>query len=33
MIRAGHGFELARTIVDAEPGSDPDPEELQEKGR
>jgi regulatory protein len=33
MIRAGHGFELARTIVDAEPGSDLDPEELQEKGR
>ena len=33
MIRAGHGFELARTIVDAEPGSDLDPEELQEKRR
>ena len=33
MIRAGHGFDLARTIVDAEPGSDPNPEELHEKGR
>lgn len=33
MIRAGHGFELARIIVDAEPGSDMDPDELREKGR
>ena len=33
MIRAGHGFDLARTIVDAEPGTDLDPQELQEKGR
>ena len=33
MIRAGHGFDLARTIVDAEPGADLDPQELQEKGR
>ena len=33
MIRAGHGFGLARTIVDAEPGSDLDPEALEEKDR
>ena len=33
MIRAGHGFELARAVVDAEPGSELDPEELREKGR
>lgn len=28
MIRAGHGFALARTIVDLEPGEDPDLEAL-----
>ena len=33
MIRAGHGFDLARMIVDAEPGSDLNLQELQEKGR
>ena len=33
MIRAGHGFELAKTLVDAEPGSEIDLEELKEKGR
>jgi len=33
MIRAGHSFELARKVVDAEPGSEIDLEELREKGR
>ena len=33
MIRAGHGFDLAKAVVDAEPGSDLDLEELKEKGR
>jgi regulatory protein len=33
MIRAGHGFELAKAVVDAEPGSEIDLEELREKGR
>ncbi|QNP46223.1 RecX family transcriptional regulator [Sphingomonas sediminicola] len=32
MIRAGHSFELARKVVDAEPGSEIDLEELREKG-
>ena len=33
MVRAGHGFDLAKAVVDAQPGSDPDLEELKEKGR
>jgi regulatory protein len=33
MVRAGHGFALSKAVVDAEPGSDPDVEELKEKGR
>jgi regulatory protein len=33
MIRAGHGFELSKAVVDAEPGSDIDVEALKEKGR
>jgi regulatory protein len=33
MIRAGHAFEMARIIVDADPGVDLDPDELREKGR
>lgn len=33
MVRAGHGFELARAVVDAEPGSELDLDELREKGR
>lgn len=33
MIRAGHSFELARKVVDAEPGSEIDIDELREKGR
>ena len=33
MVRAGHGFDLAKAVVDAEPGSDLDLEELKEKGR
>ena len=33
MIRAGHSFELARRVVDAEPGSEIDLDELREKGR
>lgn len=28
MLRAGHGFALARAIVDLRPGSQPDPEQL-----
>lgn len=32
MIRAGHGFALARAIVDLEPGSDADSESLAEAG-
>lgn len=31
MVRAGHGFEIARTIVDCDPGEMPDLDELQEK--
>jgi regulatory protein len=31
MIRAGHGFDLARTVVDAAPGSELDLEELRYK--
>src|SRR5690349_10865057 len=31
MIRAGHGFEIARTLVDCEPGEIPDVDELREK--
>ena len=31
MIRAGHGFELARAVVDAEPGSEIDIEGLRAK--
>jgi regulatory protein len=33
MIRAGHGFELAKAVVDADPGSEMDLDELGEKGR
>ena len=33
MIRAGHGFELSKALVDTEPGSDLDVEGLKEKGR
>ena len=28
MLRAGHGFGLARAIIDLPPGADPDPEQL-----
>jgi regulatory protein len=31
MIRAGHSFELARTVIDAGPGAELDPEELRLK--
>ena len=33
MVRAGHGFELARTLIDAEPGAEIDLENLLEKSR
>ena len=33
MVRAGHGFELARAVVNAEPGSELDLDDLREKGR
>ena len=33
MVRAGHGFEIARAVVDAQPGSELDLEELREKNR
>ena len=33
MIRAGHGFELARAVVDSEPGREIDIEELRGKSR
>lgn len=33
MIRAGHGFEIAKAVVNAEPGSEIDLDELVEKGR
>ncbi|GAA4744653.1 regulatory protein RecX [Sphingomonas daechungensis] len=33
MIRAGHRFELAKAVIDAEPGSEPDLNDLQEKSR
>lgn len=33
MVRAGHSFELARAVVDAEPGVEIDLDELGEKGR
>ena len=29
MVRAGHGFELARAVVDCPPGQEPDPEDLR----
>jgi regulatory protein len=31
MIRAGHGFDLARALVDAPPGTEIDPDELRSK--
>jgi len=33
MIRAGHGFELARAVIECEPGVLPDIEELQARAR
>ena len=33
MVRAGHGFEISRAVVDAQPGSELDLEELREKNR
>lgn len=33
MIRAGHSFELARRVVDAEPGSEIDLDDLRDKNR
>ncbi len=33
MVRAGHGFELARAVVEAEPGTELDVDDLQEKSR
>jgi regulatory protein len=33
MVRAGHGFELARAVVEAEPGTELDLDDLQEKSR
>jgi regulatory protein len=33
MVRAGHAFELARAVVNAEPGSELDLDDLREKGR
>lgn len=33
MVRAGHSFEIARCIVDCEPGSEPPLDELEEKCR
>ena len=33
MIRAGHGFELARAVVECQPGVLPDIEELQARAR
>ena len=33
MIRAGHGFEIAKAVVNAEPGSEIDLDDLVEKGR
>ena len=33
MIRAGHGFEIAKAVVNAEPGSEIDLDELSDKGR
>jgi regulatory protein len=33
MVRAGHGFELARAVVEAEPGTELDIDDLQEKSR
>ena len=33
MVRAGHGFELARAVVDAEPGTELDLDDLREKSR
>ena len=33
MVRAGHGFELARAVVNAEPGTELDLDELREKSR
>lgn len=31
MVRAGHGFEISRILVDCEPGSIPDIDELRDK--
>ena len=33
MVRAGHGFEIARAVVDAQPGIELDAEALREKNR
>jgi regulatory protein len=33
MVRAGHGFEIARAVVDAEPGAEMDLDDLREKSR
>lgn len=33
MVRAGHGFEIARALVDCEPGEEPEIAELREKLR
>jgi regulatory protein len=33
MVRAGHGFELARAVVEAEPGTELDLDDLREKSR
>ncbi len=33
MVRAGHGFEIARAVVDAEPGTEMDLDDLREKSR
>jgi regulatory protein len=33
MVRAGHGFDLARAIVALPPGAEIDPDDLRERGR
>ena len=33
MVRAGHGFEIARAVVDTQPGSEIDLDDLSEKSR
>ena len=33
MVRAGHSFEIARTIIECEPGEVPDVDEIREKVR